>query len=201
MSSKEINFLKRKAAYINGALSNVKVTSFNVVSALIWRCKALSSRNNDKNRVTSVYNAVDFRSRLNLPREYCGNAILGSYVSAKCEEIEKMPFWEMVKMVKEGLDGVTDEYVKSSIDWMEINKGMPLPDIIVTSWMRLGFDRVVFPWGKPICCVPLVNQMENVCWMFPDADDEGGINILVQGNAEEMERFQFNFLNIFENGV
>ncbi|KAL3639654.1 Plant UBX domain-containing protein 1 [Castilleja foliolosa] len=100
-----------------------------------------------ENRVTSVYNVVDFKSKLNLPREYCCNAILGSYVSAKCDEIEKMPFWEMVKMVQEGLGGVTDEFVKSSIDWMEINK-----------------------------------------------DDENGVNILVQGDAKEMESYDYAWI-------
>ncbi|GFP79855.1 shikimate o-hydroxycinnamoyltransferase [Phtheirospermum japonicum] len=186
MSSKEMNLLKAKA--INGAL---KVTSFNVVAALIWRCRALSSwdvDNNNKDRVASVYNVTDIRSRLNktcLPFEYCGNAISGGYASAKCEEIEKLPFWEMVRMVQEGLDRVTEEYVKSSIDWMEINKGMPLGDSIVTSWY----------------CVPVVNQVERMCWIFPDVADENGVNILVQGPAEEMERFQFYFLNFFANGV
>ncbi|GFP79853.1 shikimate o-hydroxycinnamoyltransferase [Phtheirospermum japonicum] len=208
MSSKEMNLLKAKA--INGAL---KVTSFNVVAALIWRfnvvaaliwrCRALSSfdiDNDNKDRVVGVYNVMDLRSRLNktyLPREYCGNAILGGYASAKCKEIEKLPFWEMVKMVQEGLDRVTEEYVRSGIDWMEINKGMPLGDSIVSSWLRLGFDQVVFPWGKPVCCVPVVNQLERLCWIFPDGVD--GVNVLVQRPAEEMERFRFHFLDFFEN--
>ncbi|KAL3623810.1 hypothetical protein CASFOL_032626 [Castilleja foliolosa] len=199
LTSKDINFLKAKA--INKASSTaLKITTFNVISALIWRCRALSSfdiDNTDKEKTVSVYNVVDLRSRLDLPFEYCGNAILGGYASAKCQEIGKMEFWEMVKMVQEGVDRMTGEYARSGIDWMEINKGMPLGDSIVSSWLRLGFDQVVFPWGKPVCCVPVVNQLERLCWVFADGVD--GVNVLVQRPVEEMERFRFHFLDFFEN--
>ncbi|KAK6117506.1 hypothetical protein DH2020_048726 [Rehmannia glutinosa] len=165
--------------------------------------KALSSCDIDKNKdkEITVLNIMDIRSRMNnaLPLEYCGNAIFGGYALAKCEDIEKWPFSELVKMVSEGLARVTDEYVKSAIDWLEINKGMQFGDCIVTSWLRLGFDQVEFPWGKPACCVPVANQLERLCWVFSGAD--GDINVLVQRPDEEMERFQFHFHNFFENST
>ncbi|KAI3446392.1 hypothetical protein Pfo_003057 [Paulownia fortunei] len=196
ISSSDINFLKAKAAADNA--TTVKITSFNVVAALIWRCRALSSCDveHNKDRVATILNVMDVRSRLDppLPPEYCGNAILGAYASAKFKDIENGPFSKLVEMISEGLTRVTDEYVKSAIDWLEINKGIPLGDCIVTSWLRLGFDQVMFPWGKPVYCSPVGNQLERLCWIFPDVD---GVNVLVQRPAEEMERFQFHFHNFF----
>ncbi|KAK6117504.1 hypothetical protein DH2020_048724 [Rehmannia glutinosa] len=201
ITPKDIGFLKSKAKPASDHNASIKITSHNVVAALIWRCRALSSCDIDKNKdkqITILY-AVDIRSRMNnaLPLEYCGNAVLGGYALAKCEDIEKWPFSELVRMVSEGIARVTDEYVKSAIDWLEVNKGMPFGDCMVTSWLRLGFDQVEFPWGKPACCVPVANQFERVCYVFPGAD--GDINVLVQRPAEDMERFQFHFHNFFAN--
>ncbi|KAI3446391.1 hypothetical protein Pfo_003056 [Paulownia fortunei] len=200
ISSSDINYLKVKAKAAVDNASTIKITTFKVVAALMWRCTALSSCDVEynKDRVTTILNVTDVRSRLDppLPPEYCGNAIIGAYASAKFKDIENGSFSKMVEMVSEGLARLTDEYVKSEIDWLEINKGIPLGDCIVTSWLRLGLDQVVFPWGKPVYCGPLVNQLERLCWIFPDVD---GVNVLVHRPAEEMEKFQFHFLNFFAN--
>lgn len=199
LTSAHLNFLKAKAKTSTAA----KPTTFNVTAALVWRCRALSSPETEQNRdrVSTILYVTDLRSRLKnppLPREYCGNALLVSYASAKCGDIEKWPFSTVVEMVAEGVTRVTDEYVRSAIDWLEINGGMMIPrgDCILSSWVRLGYDRVVFPWGKPLCCSPVVNNLERIFWVFPDIDDDG-VNVLVQRPAPEMERFQFHFQNFF----
>ncbi|KAG8367976.1 hypothetical protein BUALT_Bualt16G0128600 [Buddleja alternifolia] len=198
LTSNDINLLKAKAETDNP--NAAKITTYNVVAALIWRCKALAScqTEDDKDRESSLLNAVDLRSRLNppLPPEFCGNAILLAYSSAQCGVLEKSPFSKVVEMVSEGIGRVTDEYARSAIDFVEIYKGIPYGDMIVTSWLRLGFDEVVFPWGKPVFCGPVVNDMDSLCWAFPAVD---GVNILIQRPPQEMERFQFHFHNFLIN--
>ncbi|CAA0829924.1 HXXXD-type acyl-transferase family protein [Striga hermonthica] len=201
MNSKDIDFLKTKAKF-SSTDENVKITSFKVVAALVWRCRALSACDVDKNRDrdSTIFTVVDLRSRLkeiHLPAEYCGNAIYGGYASAKCKEIEEWPFSKLVGMVSEGVEKVNDEYVRSAIDWMEMNKGgLPLGDCIVSSWLRLGFNRVAFPWGRPVQCVPVANQLERLCWVFPESGGDG-VNVLVQRPNEEMERFIVHFQDFF----
>ncbi|KAK6124601.1 hypothetical protein DH2020_041656 [Rehmannia glutinosa] len=174
---------------------------YNVLAALIWRCKALSFDDEDHNkedRVSTLLNVVDIRSRLNppLPSSYCGNAVLVAYASAKCQDLEKWPFSEVVKIVSEGPTRVSDEYVKSVIDWLEINKGLPCGEYMVTSWMRLRFDQVVYPWGKPVHSGPVVSHRKDICWVFQDSTD-AGINALVSLPANDMERFQAYFRDFF----
>ncbi|XP_011078800.1 shikimate O-hydroxycinnamoyltransferase-like [Sesamum indicum] len=199
ISSSDVNFLKAMVAKQAAAdnATAVKITSFNVMAALIWRCRALSlcDVEGNKDRVFTMCYAVDLRSRLNppLPPEYCGNAILPAYASAKCRDIEKWPLLKLVEMISEGIERLSDEYVKSAIDWLEINKGIPYGDCVLTSWLRLGLNEVVFPWGKSLYCCHVVNNLERLCWMFPYVD---GVNILIQRPAEEMERFQFHLLNL-----
>ncbi|KAL7134094.1 hypothetical protein ABFS83_11G004300 [Erythranthe nasuta] len=209
LSSRDLNFLKIKAseaaAEDGKSTTAIKATTFNVAAALVWRCRALSARDLDhyKDRVSTILYVVDLRSRLNppLPAGYCGNALLVAYASAKCEDIEKWPFWKMVEMVSQGVTRISDEYVKSATDFLEINKGMiPRGDCIVSSWLRLGYDQVEFPWGKPVCCTPVVNKLERIFWIFPDVDSDG-VNVLVQRPAAEMETFQLHFHNFFAHNI
>ncbi|KAK6149254.1 hypothetical protein DH2020_016779 [Rehmannia glutinosa] len=200
LTTSAINYLKEKAKD-NSSSATTKITSYNVLAALIWRCKALSFDDNDHNRedrVSTLLNVVDIRSRLNppLPSSYCGNAVLVAYASAKCQDLEKWPFSEVVKMVSEGPTRVSDEYAKSVIDWLEINKGLPCGEYMVTSWMRLRFDQVVYPWGKPVHSGPVVSHRKDICWVFQDSTD-AGINALVSLPANDMERFQAYFRDFF----
>ncbi|KAK6124602.1 hypothetical protein DH2020_041657 [Rehmannia glutinosa] len=169
LSPTDINFLKDKAKPADQTNSTAtKISSFNVVAALIWLCKALScEREYNKDRISTLLNVIDIRSRLNppLPSSYCGNAVLVAYSSAKCEDIEKWPFSDLVKMVSEAPNRVSDEYARSVIDWLEIKKG---------------------------CLVE--NTWKDICWVFPTVD---GVNALVSLPAQEMKRFESQFHNLF----
>ncbi|KAG8371816.1 hypothetical protein BUALT_Bualt12G0002500 [Buddleja alternifolia] len=202
LTPKEINSLKDKAKPSSETISTTaKIpSSLSVVAALMWRCKALScgvDEHINKERVSTLLNVVDLRSRLNppLPPSYCGNAVLVAYASEECGNIEKGPFSKLVEMVSEGPKRITDEYAKSVIDWLEINKGLPNGEYMVSSWLRLGFDQVVYPWGKPVHSGPVVNHRKDICWIFPTVD--GMINALVSLPPEEMKRFDSHFHKFF----
>lgn len=196
LSPKEINFLKDKAK----GDAAVKITGFNVVSALIWRCKALSRDvDNNRERESTVLYAVDIRSRLRppLPASYCGNAVLTAYATAKCGELEELPFAKVVEMVAEGAARMTDEYARSAVDWGEKYKGFPNGEFLISSWWRLGFDEVVYPWGKPRYSCPLVYHRKDIILLFPESGGIGsnGVNVLVALPPKEMDKFKSHFHN------
>ncbi|KAL8460736.1 hypothetical protein ACS0TY_032301 [Phlomoides rotata] len=197
LSSREIDFLKAMAKATTD--DPTSITTFNVVAALIWKCRALALHDieQDKERAVTLLCVVDIRSRLKpaLPREYCGNALITSYSPARCGDIGKAAFSEVVEMVSQGQERMSDEYVRSAIDWLEMNKGIPRGDIILSSWWKLGFDEVVFPWGKPTYYGPVMNPMERLCWMFSVDDDRVGV--LIQRPPNEMERFRSHLLHFF----
>ncbi|RHN47415.1 putative omega-hydroxypalmitate O-feruloyl transferase [Medicago truncatula] len=164
LTSKNINKLKEKAK-IN---SIARVTSFNVITTHLWRCKALSGPY-DPNRSSTILYAVDIRSRLNppLPREYAGNAVLTA----------------LVEMVWEGTKRMGDEYARSIIDWGELYNGFPNGELLVSSWWRLGFEEVEYPWGKPKYCCPVVYHKKDIILLFPSfhgvEGGDDGVNIIV----------------------
>uniref|UniRef100_A0A5B7BZ18 Putative omega-hydroxypalmitate O-feruloyl transferase n=1 Tax=Davidia involucrata TaxID=16924 RepID=A0A5B7BZ18_DAVIN len=194
LSSGHITHLKERAK--TGA-TNAKITGFNVVTAHIWRCKALSCECEDNNRLSTVLYAVDLRSRLRppLPPSYSGNAVLSAYATAACRELEEGPFSRLVEMVSEGAGRMTDEYARSAIDWGELYKGFPHGEFLVSSWWRLGFAEVEYPWGKPRYSCPVVYHRKDIILLFPDIDgvSSHGVNVLVALPAKEMDKFQTLF--------
>ncbi|CAJ1793450.1 unnamed protein product [Sphenostylis stenocarpa] len=186
LTSDNILSLKEKAkGSINGS-----ATGFNVITAHIWRCKALSAPY-DPARSSTILFAVDVRSKLNppLPKGYTGNAVLTAFAVAKCEELEKSEFSRLVEMVKEGAERMSDEYARSIIDCGELHNGFPNGEVLVSSWWRLGFEEVEYPWGKPKYCCPVVHRRKDIILLFPPFGAGDGINIIVALPPKEMDKF------------
>ncbi|KAJ8450532.1 hypothetical protein Cgig2_020169 [Carnegiea gigantea] len=193
LSEKDISNLKAKAK--EGPTSGKgKPTGFIVVSAHVWRCKALSVNDeNNLERLSTILFAVDIRSRLNppLPRSFTGNAVLTAYATAKCKELEEAPLSKLVDLVSEGAARMTDEYARSAIDWGQVYKGFPHGEFLISSWWRLGFNEVEYPWGKPKYSCPLVYHRKDIILLFPDMDESnGGVNVLVALPHKEMAKFE-----------
>ncbi|CAI9090813.1 OLC1v1025670C1 [Oldenlandia corymbosa var. corymbosa] len=198
LSSDDVNSLREKAKPdpVSTGDNNIKITSFNVVTSHIWRCKALSFGGDDPDRLSTVLYAVDIRSRLNppLPGSYTGNAVLTAYATATCKELEDGPLSKVVALVAEGANRMTDEYARSAIDWGEVYKGFPHGEFLISSWWRLGFSDVVYPWGKPRYSCPVVHHRKDIILLFPDIDEEkNAVNVLVALPMKEMEKFQTLF--------
>lgn len=199
LNSNDINSLKEKAKDENAP--NAKITSFNVVTSYVWRCKALSCDvENNSERISTVLFAVDIRPRLNppLPQSYAGNAVLTSYASAKCHELEEGPFSKIVDLVSQGGKRMNDEYARSAIDWGEIYKGFPNGEFLLSSWWKLGFSQVEYPWGKPKYSCPVVCHRKDIILLFPNIDDgmsnnNDGVNIFVSLPPNQMKKFESYF--------
>ncbi|KVI07545.1 Chloramphenicol acetyltransferase-like domain-containing protein [Cynara cardunculus var. scolymus] len=195
LTSKDITHLKQKAKD-EPIPTRAKVTGFNVVAAHVWRCKALSSGTDyDPDRVSTILYAVDIRSRLNLPHSFAGNAVLSAYASAPCKEIEKSPFSKLVELMTEGASRMTGEYARSVIDWGEVNKGFPAGEFLISSWWRLGFTDVEYPWGKPRYSCPVVYHRKDIILLFPDivGESDNEVNVLVALPSKEMAKFEALF--------
>lgn len=200
LTSDNINSLKEKAKAASGIHPNARITGFNVVTAHLWQCKALSSDTGiNMDRMSTILYAVDIRPRLNPPLtpSYAGNAVLTAYATATCKELNEGPFARLVEMVSEGARRMTDEYARSVIDWGELYKGFPHGEFLVSSWWRLGFDEVEYPWGRPRYSCPVVYHRKDIILLFPDLKEGGGsnsgVNVLVALPGNEMEKFQSLF--------
>lgn len=169
----------------------------------MWRCKALSA-GDDPDRSSTILYAVDIRSRLDppLPKSYTGNAVLTAYATAKCKVLEEGAFCRLVEMVSEGAMRMTDEYARSAIDWGEMYQGFPNGEVLVSSWWKLGFADVEYPWGKPKYSCPVVYHRKDIILLFTPIDegeDGGGVNVLAALPPKDMEKFQRLFKELLIN--
>ncbi|XVF41417.1 hypothetical protein PTKIN_Ptkin01aG0278400 [Pterospermum kingtungense] len=195
LTSQQIAQLKEKAKASSGTVdtTHARITGFKAVTALVWRCKALSCDNLDG--VSTLLYAVNIRPRLvpPLPISYAGNAVLTAYARATCKEIEEVPFSRLVELVSEGAKRMTDEYARSAIDWGEIHQGFPDGEFLLSSWWKLGFDEVDYPWGRPRYSCPVVFHRKDIILLFPDIDEKNSVNVLVSLPSKEMTKFQSLF--------
>ncbi|XP_010268237.1 PREDICTED: omega-hydroxypalmitate O-feruloyl transferase-like [Nelumbo nucifera] len=203
LSTDDIYHLKEKAklGQSKNGPTPTHATSFNVVTAHVWRCMALAKdvgQSPEKKSTSTVLYAADIRRRLSppLPPSYGGNAVVMAYATASFSEIEGGPFSHLVEMVSDGARRLEDEYIRSVIDWGELNKGFPMGDVLISSWWRLGFSQVEYPWGRPKYCCPIVHHKKDLILLLPDINEDtkgNGVNVLVALPIKELKKFQSLF--------
>eukprot|EP01018_Ginkgo_biloba_P022457 Gb_27170 [translate_table: standard] len=147
--------------------------------------------------VSTVQFAVDIRSRMEppLPKEFAGNALVSAYARASGKELEEEEgvYCVLVQKLQEGLRRVTDEYVRSRIDWLELHDGIPCTEsgFYVSAWSKLGLEGVDFGWGiRSLYAGPVVNGKVNFVIFLPHRKDEDGINVYIGLEAHHMTTFE-----------
>ncbi|KAK9144087.1 hypothetical protein Sjap_003990 [Stephania japonica] len=130
-------------------------SSFDVLTALIWICRtiALSTDPEEEVRVMSV---VNIRSRFNppLPAGYYGNGIMFPTTVTTMQKLmtESMSLEYAVEKVRRAKAEVTEAYVKSMVDLMEVRERRPLfplrGSLVVSDLTRI--KEMDYGWGKPV---------------------------------------------------
>lgn len=190
LSKDHIDRLKQKALQ-DGLLASC--SSFDVITALVWKVRSIAL-GMDADHPSTLFFAVDIRSRLNPPLDphFCGNAVFSAHVSAKSHELREMSFSACVKRIQDAVSAVTDDYVRSALDWGEINHGVPAilsGCFFVAAWWKLGFQSVDFGWGKPVYCGPVVNGRVEFILLLPHTTKDACC-IYLALEPHQMEKFE-----------
>ncbi|KAK1295267.1 Omega-hydroxypalmitate O-feruloyl transferase [Acorus calamus] len=186
LTPSDITLLKQKAG--------PAPTRFNAVIAHVWRCHAAAVTAATK--TSTLLYMVHLRQRLRLPKSYAGCAVWVGNATATRDELLEGEFERAVESVRKGAERVTEEYVRSVVDALEIGKGEASMsgDLLVSSWWRLGFETVDYPWGSPLYCCPIFERKRGVAVFVPDVrGGSGGVNIYIAFSVEEMRRFEKMF--------
>ncbi|KAF5177366.1 omega-hydroxypalmitate O-feruloyl transferase-like [Thalictrum thalictroides] len=179
-----------------------KCSTFEAIVAHLWRTRTKAVFN-DPNEDSSVMFAVDIRSRMSppLPHGFSGNAVVTASATAKVAELDEKPFAYCVEKIKESNKGITDEYVRSVIDWLEVYKGVPCTSVsgnfYVSAWWKLPFYELDFGFGKPIYGGPVMGGFDDFVLLLSDGNsNSGGINVWICLEHEKMERFMVHVFDI-----
>ncbi|XVE90365.1 hypothetical protein DITRI_Ditri20bG0071800 [Diplodiscus trichospermus] len=132
--------------------SDHQCSTFDIVTACLWRChtRALQLDPNEEIHIICIVNA---RSKFNppLPLGYYGNAIGYPATLTTAGKLCQNPLWYAIELVKETKRKVTEEYMKSTADFL-VTRGRPALNMtrsfLVSHVSRIKFEDVDFGWGK-----------------------------------------------------
>ncbi|XP_057755925.1 acyltransferase GLAUCE-like [Arachis stenosperma] len=168
------------------------VTTFHVVAGKIWKARTIAMNMSD-DQVSTMLFPVDIRKRVSpeLSYGFAGNALVPGFARATMKELTELEDAYHIKKVQEGIERLDNEYIKSSIDWLELNKGVPRREdsFSLVSGLRLGLEDQYFAWGKLKCSTPLTVK-PGLVMLLPAAPGDGGLNVCLDLSKDQMYIFR-----------
>ncbi|XP_078447019.1 acyltransferase GLAUCE-like [Wolffia australiana] len=191
-SSAAIKQLKRCAAGAGAGESS----TFEVLVAHVWRARTRAVFGRRREDKSAVVFAVDVRARMAppLPAGFVGNAVAAAAASAAAREVMDRGLGFCVERVKAAIARVTDAYVRSAIDWLELNRGLPATGgggFFVSAWWKLPFHELDFGLGRPFYSGPVASPMEEFVLLLrggADDPDQAGVNVWIMLDHDNMLR-------------
>ncbi|XP_047943518.1 rosmarinate synthase-like [Salvia hispanica] len=203
LSPHQINALKQQCVD-----KKVKYSTFQVLTGHVWRCASIA-RGLAEDQETRLRFSVDGRQKLRppLPKSYLGNGIFYTAASALCGQLESNPLKFAVGRVREAIDRIDNDYMRSALDYMELhqrigkgvllNKGnLSCPNLGITNWTALPINKTDFGWGKPVYTGPGAAVIEGRSYLFADLRNEGCVMLAISLYSEHMERFEKLFYDV-----
>ncbi|CAK9162343.1 unnamed protein product [Ilex paraguariensis] len=181
--------------------SGSSFTTFEALGAFIWRARVKASGFPSTEKVKFAY-SINIRKLVkpSLPVGYWGNGCVPMYVQLTREDLVEQPIWETSLLIKKSKHNATDEYVRSFIDFQELNydrgatAGVRVSGF--TDWRHLGHSSVDFGWGGPVTVLPLSRNLLGCvepCFFLPYSLAKGrkdGFKVLVCLQEDAMPAFK-----------
>ncbi|KAJ6752341.1 hypothetical protein OIU85_002743 [Salix viminalis] len=173
-------------------------SNFEVISACLWRCYAIASQANP-NEEMRMQLLVNARSKFNppLPKGYYGNVLALPAAVTNARKLCLNSLGYAMELIRNAKNRITEEYMRSLADLMEITKGQPigLQSYVVSDLTSIGFDQVDYGWGNTIYTGPPKAMPDEISiagtYFLPYRfkNGERGVMLLVSLRAPVMERF------------
>ncbi|PIN24921.1 Omega-hydroxypalmitate O-feruloyl transferase [Handroanthus impetiginosus] len=162
-------------------------TSFDAMAAHVWRSwvKALDVKPvNYELRLTF---AVNTRAKLKNPplRDgFYGNALCVACATSTVERLADGRLSETARLVHEARLHVSEEYLRSTIDYIDLNRPERLEfggKLTITQWTRFSiYESADFGWGKPVYAGPIdLTPTPQVCVFLPEGGEGGNSGAMV----------------------
>ncbi|XP_039067391.1 shikimate O-hydroxycinnamoyltransferase-like isoform X1 [Hibiscus syriacus] len=200
LTADQLNTLKDKANAAN-AHGGIKHSSFNILAAHIWRCVS-KARGLSNDQATKLSFPIDGRSKLDppLPEGYFGNVIFMAAQIARAGDLRTEPFIDTVKRINERLKVINDEYLRSSLDYLEKVSDLSAlvrghhtcrcPNLNIVSWIYLPLYDADFGWGRPLYMGPANVVHEGKFYIIPSPDNDGTMSLVTRLETSHMKLFE-----------
>ncbi|KAJ4798657.1 HXXXD-type acyl-transferase family protein [Rhynchospora pubera] len=206
LSAEQIRKLKMRCSNIS------RVSTFCAVSALVWKCYCSASAQElalAPDRKSSLYFPADIRNRIDPPiPDYCANGAIRMAATSQVFEITSSPIGDVARTVKAEIDRVTDEYIRSFIDYVKVMSDQKMPvktkyvsesDLRIRTILGVPLCDVDFGWGAPQLFSwekPTENRVAYI--MNQLGNDNGGIKLTLALHPSTMKLFEKLFYEELE---
>ncbi|KAK1402684.1 Benzyl alcohol O-benzoyltransferase [Heracleum sosnowskyi] len=187
-----------------------KCSSFELLTAFLWRCRTRSLQLDPKEEVRICY-LVNARAKFNppiLPVGYYGNAFVNPAAVTTVGKLCENPFGYALELIKKIKEDVTEEYMRSVADLMVL-KGRPLFTLARTYYVsdvtHAGFEDIDFGWGRAAYGGPprgvIGYDITEMSFYIPNQNKKGekGIVVALSLPAIAMEKFVAELDNMLKN--
>ncbi|KAJ7949109.1 Shikimate O-hydroxycinnamoyl transferase [Quillaja saponaria] len=182
-------------------------STYEAIAAHMWRC-ACKARKGDTNQPTSILSVADIRNRSKprIPANYFGNAILPT-LTPIClfGEILSNPLSYTAQKIRESIQILTDDYIKSATDFVKIHQqcvdsfriGSPTgyyhgnPNLNIGCLISLPVYDADFGWGKPVYHgLGSFFNVDGRSFIMPGSAGDGSVVIYLRLQTQHMEAFK-----------
>ena len=179
----EIESLKRQAVGKGGE----GAATFEVLSACLWLSRTRALQLPMEQEVRFIF-PVDARKIFDppLPEGFYGNAFALACAKTTARELANTSLSFAVKLINEAKTAVNNEYMRSVIDFMELNERphfTMLGSFVASQVSKMGLRDVDFGWGNAVYRGPAGGGLGAVdgmfCLFFAHQNTDGFEGIMV----------------------
>lgn len=180
--------------------SHSKCTSFEVLSAHVWRSWIRAMDLPPKQAIKLLF-SVNVRTRLQpwLPEGFYGNGFVLACAQTTVKDLTERPLSYAVKIVQRAKEILTDEYIRSIVDTLGDSRRRPdlNGSLVISQWSRLGLMDVDFGWGKPS---HVGNLSSDIYCIFLPVDSQGdAVNVVLSVPRSVYGKYEYYMRNITHN--
>ncbi|KAF8393004.1 hypothetical protein HHK36_021245 [Tetracentron sinense] len=205
LTKDQVEKIKKKA---NQGHDGRPYSRYEAVSGHIWRC-ACKARRHENQQPTNMRIVVDCRNRLqpHLPKGFFGNATLPIMSTSRAGELMAKPLGYASGKIREAVEKMTDEYVRSAIDFLrnqpDLSKYRTFhtvgctqgafygnPNLVVTSWVGLPIYGADFGWGKEFHMGPGSLGYDGKSFILPSPAADGSFILPLRLQVDSMDAFK-----------
>ncbi|KAK6248484.1 hypothetical protein QUC31_020049 [Theobroma cacao] len=164
-------------------------STFDAMAAHVWRSwvKALDVKPLDYElRLTFSVNARPKLKNPPLKEGFYGNVVCLACAMSPVYDLIRGHLSETARLVREARLGVSEEYVRSTVDYVEADRPRRLEfggKLTITQWTRFSiYESADFGWGRPIYAGPIdLTPTPQVCVFLPEggADSSGTMVVCI----------------------
>ncbi|EFJ27564.1 BAHD family acyltransferase, clade V [Selaginella moellendorffii] len=186
--------LLKKRAIEGGEVS--RCSTFEALTGHVWKARTTALGMDPSSRA-KLFVAMNIRDKLKspaLPDGFTGNAVVAApCVDTTVDSVVNGSLSLCVRKVRDAIASVNEEYIRSEIDWCEVN-GHGIIDLpggmIITPWSKLPFDGVDFGWGAPTYIAAPVNDRPEYVLVLSSCKGDGGVDVFMAMEFHKMRKLE-----------